>query len=99
MRFDSIKEKNRYNELMILLKAGEISDLRLQQDFTLIEAFTDYNGVRHRAERYKADFTYTRKDGKYIVEDVKGGSITKTKTYEIKKKQMMDKYGISIREV
>ena len=37
---------------------GQIRDLRLQVDFTLQEAFTDTEGKRVRAIRYKADFTY-----------------------------------------
>lgn len=35
-----------------------ISDLRLQQDFTLQEAYTTPEGERIRAIRYQADFTY-----------------------------------------
>ena len=98
IKFDSQAEARRYDELMLLLKAGKIRDLRLQHDFTLIEAYTTPDGKRVRAERYKADFTYWR-NGEFFVEDVKGGNATKTKTYEIKKKQMLDKYGITITEV
>ena len=98
LRFDSRAEARRYEELMLLLKAGEIRDLRLQQEFTLIEAYTTIDGKRVRAERYKADFTYWR--GKeFVVEDVKGGNATKTKVYAVKKKQMLEKYGITITEV
>jgi len=99
LHFDSRKEAERYETLKLLLTAGEIRDLRLQQDFTLIEAYTTPDGKRVRAERYRADFTYYTRDGQYVVEDIKGGSATKTKTYEIKKKQMRDKYGIEITEV
>lgn len=97
LRFDSKREAERYDELMLMLKAGAISDLRLQNDFTLIEAYTTPEGKRVRAERYKADFTYWR-DGEFVVEDVKSKA-TKTKTYTVKKKQMLDKYGIEIKEV
>lgn len=99
LHFDSRKEAERYETLKLLLTAGEIRDLRLQQEFTLIEAYTTPKGKRVRAERYKADFAYYTRDGRYVVEDVKGGTATKTKTYEIKKKQMLDKYGIEITEV
>ena len=37
---------------------GLICDLRLQQNFTLIEGFTKPDGERVRAVVYKADFTY-----------------------------------------
>jgi len=98
IRFDSKAEARRYDELMLLHTAGEIRDLRLQHEFTLIEAYTTPDGKRVRAERYKADFTYWR-GNEFIVEDVKGGNATKTKTYEIKKKQMLDKYGIEVQEI
>ena len=58
LRFDSQKEARRYDELMVMLNAGKIHDLRLQVDFTLQEAYTDSAGKRVRAIRYKADFTY-----------------------------------------
>ena len=60
IRFDSAKEARRYDELIALERAGQIRDLRLQVDFTLQEAYTDSNGSRVRAIRYRADFTYSR---------------------------------------
>ena len=93
--FDSRKEAQRYDQLKAMLQRGEIENLRLQQDFTLIEAYTSASGERVRAMRYRADFTY-RRDGKDIVEDVKG---MKTKEYRMKKKLMMERYGIEVREV
>lgn len=97
IKFDSKKEARRFDELMILLNAGAISDLRLQADFTLQEAYTLPNGNRVRAIRYKADFTYM-KDGKLVVEDVKS-SATKTRVYAIKKKMMLEKFGIEVTEI
>jgi hypothetical protein len=58
IRFDSKKEARRYEQLMRAMELGAITDLRLQVDFTLIEAYTDHTGKRHQALRYKADFTY-----------------------------------------
>ena len=58
IKFDSRKEARRYEQLMLAMELGAIKDLRLQVDFTLIEAYTDYTGQRHQALRYKADFTY-----------------------------------------
>ena len=98
IRFDSKKEAERYDELMILLKAGKISELRLQADFTLQEAYTLPNGNRVRAIRYKADFTYKDESGNLVVEDVKSKA-TKTRAYGIKKKLMLEKFGIEIQEV
>ena len=61
LRFDSQKEARRYDELSALERAGEIRELRMQVDFTLQEAYTDGEGRRVRAIRYRADFTYRRK--------------------------------------
>ena len=61
LRFDSQKEARRYDELAALERAGKIRDLRMQVDFTLQEAYTDGEGRRVRAIRYRADFAYRRK--------------------------------------
>lgn len=58
IRFDSRKEAKRYVQLMHAMRVGAIRDLRLQVDFTLQEAYTDWHGNRIRAIRYRADFTY-----------------------------------------
>ena len=58
LHFDSQKEARRYDHLAALEQAGQIRDLRLQVDFTLQEAYTDTEGRRVRAIRYRADFTY-----------------------------------------
>ncbi len=58
LHFDSQKEARRYDYLAALERAGRIRDLRLQVDFTLQEAYTDIEGRRVRAIRYRADFTY-----------------------------------------
>ena len=97
VKFDSKREAIRYDELMLMLKAGEITDLRLQHDFTLQEAYTTPDGKRVNAIRYKADFTYW-KGKEFIVEDVKSKA-TKTRVYEMKKKLLLEKTGITIREV
>ena len=112
IRFSSKAEAKRYDELMLMLKAGKIRDLRLQQDFTLQEAYTTPQGERIRAIRYKADFVYERLVGYYtdvaprniakwekVVEDTKGGKATQTPLYKMKKKMLMDKYGIEIQEI
>ena len=56
--FDSKKEARRYELLMYAQQVGVISDLRLQHDFTLQDAYTTPEGERIRAIRYRADFTY-----------------------------------------
>lgn len=105
--FDSKKEARRYDELMAMLRAGQIRDLKLQPQFTIQEAYTTPEGQRVRAIRYQADFSYERAtepdcNGEIhwlrVVEDVKSRA-TKTRVYEIKKKLLREKLGIEIREV
>lgn len=83
IRFDSKAEAARYRELAILARAGEIEELELQPSFTLVPAFRDAAGRKHRAVTYTADFAYTV-DGQRVVEDVKGGRATKTQAFRIK---------------
>ncbi len=98
LRFDSQKEARRYDHLILRQQAGEIRDLRLQVDFTLQEAYTDPEGRRVRAIRYRADFTYRERDGRLVVEDVKSKP-TRTREYLIKRKLMKERRGIDITEV
>lgn len=98
LRFDSQKEAGRYDQLILRQQAGEIRDLRLQVDFTLQEAYTDQEGRRIRAIRYRADFTYRERDGRLVVEDVKSRP-TRTREYLIKRKLMKERRGIDITEV
>lgn len=94
--FDSQKEARRYDELLAMQRAGTISDLRLQPQFTLQESYKTSDGKRVRSICYVADFSYT-KDGKTVVEDVKSQA-TKTPQYEMKRKMMQDRHGIEVRE-
>lgn len=102
IKFDSIKESQRYTELMLELRGGNIRDLRLQVSYTLQESYITPEGERVRAIKYIADFVYLRKstDGTWrtVVEDVKS-SPTKTAVYKMKKKMMLNKYSIAITEV
>ena len=106
IRFDSKKEARRYEVLLLRLSAGEIRNLKLQRDFTLQEAYTTPEGERIRAIRYKADFCYeelypdTQQPAGWraVVEDVKSRA-TRTREYIIKRKLMLEKYNIEIREV
>ena len=102
IRFDSQKEARRFILLRDMEDGGFIRDLRLQVEFTLQEAYTTSGGQRVRAIRYRADFTYyiVEPDGTetYVVEDVKSKA-TKTRVYQIKRKLLLEKFGIEIREV
>lgn len=87
--FDSKREGERYCELKLLEKANEIRNLELQPRFLLQDKFKDRNGKTHRKIEYVADFMYIDKDGKKIVEDVKG---MMTDVYKLKKKLFLNLY-------
>lgn len=108
---DSRKEARRCNELTLLERAGEISNLRQQVKYVLIPAQRDkstevYTRGKRKGEPkegkllekeccYYADFVYA-KNGREVVEDAKG---MRTEVYKLKKKLMLYFYEIKIREV
>lgn len=97
--FDSQKEAQRYCELKLLEKKGEISQLQRQVPFELIPAEVGADKKKLRSIVYLADFVYlTEKDGEpqKHIEDVKG---VKTAVYKLKKRLMWHLYRINIEEV
>lgn len=112
--FDSKKESRRYEELLLLEKAGIIKNLQMQVPFTVIpqqseitERYSEKTGKRlkdkttvlERETTYIADFTYW-KNGEFIVEDVKGyKNSTAYAVFVIKRKLMLQVYGIRVKEV
>lgn len=88
--FASIREGNRYLELQLMLRAGQIQDLKLQVPFTIT-----VNGKK--ICKYLADFQYTDvATGKVVTEDSKGYA---TKEYRIKKKLVEAMFDVKIVEV
>lgn len=105
MVFDSVREANRWNDLKLLEKAGEISDLKRQVKYVLIpkqysKTELTKEGKPKVAERelsYIADFVYyDLATDEVVVEDAKG---FRTDDYKIKRKLMLYIHGIQIREV
>lgn len=109
--FDSKKEAKRYTELAILEKMGVISNLQMQVEYELIPAQYEFferlsktgkvlKPGRKCLEKkcsYIADFVYFDNDSKaFVVEDTKG---FRTPEYIIKRKMMLYKFGIKIKEV
>ena len=91
MTYDSKKEALRHRELLLLERAGKITNLERQVKFELIPK---QDG--ERACTYVADFVYTNVDtGERVVEDTKG---FKTEVYRIKKKLMLWVHNIRIIE-
>ncbi len=97
IKFDSKKEANRYCELKLLEKAGEIIKLELQPRFQLQPKF-EKNGKKYRAIEYVADFRYfDMASKKMVVEDVKG--FRKMPVYLMKRKMFEYVYqGLTITE-
>lgn len=93
--FDSKREAVRYGQLRMLEKAGQIDTLSLQPKFTLIPGQRNADGKAERPVVYIADFMY-RENGKFIVEDAKG---VRTPDYVIKRKLLLQVYGITVKEL
>ena len=93
MKFDSIKERNRFIELEFLQKSGFIFDLKAQHkiDFKINGKHIFYLIV---------DFTY-KMYGENVFEDVKAldrstGKYLTTPVFNLKKKIIEAEYGIKI---
>ena len=107
IKFQSIKEGRRFQSLRLMEKAGMIEDLRRQVTFTLIppQDIRDRKTGKHlrteRAIKYVADFVYTdNRDGKTIVEDVKGYRGGQAYAiFSIKRKLMLYLFGIEVIEI
>lgn len=96
LKFDSVKERDRYMQLLALQKAGQIAGLTAQVKFELIPKKRRSDGSMERACSYIADFVYSTASGLIIVEDAKG---KKTPDYVIKRKLMLMVHNISVAEV
>ena len=99
LTFDSKHEATRYCTLKYLERIGEIHDLRTQIAFELIPTQRGEDGKAvEKMVKYIADFTYTDKNGQFVVEDAKSPA-TRTDAYIIKRKLMLYLKGIQIKEV
>lgn len=89
-KYASKKEAKRAQELMLLQRCGEITELEEQVIYPLIP-----KQEGERAASYVCDFRYRNSAGLVVVEDVKG---MKTPVYILKRKMMLWKYNIRITE-
>ena len=112
--FDSHREARRWEQLLLLHKAGKISELQRQVKYDLLpkqyeteerygkdgKRLKDHVKVAEREVCYVADFVYTDDAGQLVVEDAKGykGS-TAYDIFVIKRKLMRLIHGIAVREV
>ena len=105
--YDSKAEMKRGKELELLEAAGEICNLQRQVKFVLLPTQREPDTIGARGGKikgkliekecsYYADFTYTDKNGDFVVEDVKG---EETEVFKIKRKMMLYFHGIRVRTV
>lgn len=110
--FDSLKEARRFQELKLAEEAGAIGDLERQVRFELIPAQRepDTRGARGGVKKgkllerqvvYIADFVYIDLyTGEKVVEDVKGMKQgTAYEVFKLKRKLMLWRYGIKVKEI
>ena len=88
-KFASKKEGQRYADLKILERIGEISNLTCHPKYEFV-----HNGIK--IGTYTADFRYLNDDKKEIVEDVKG---FRTQLFIWKKRMMLAYFSIIVQEV
>jgi len=94
--FDSKKEFCRWNQLRIMEKAGDISELHRQVMFELQPAVI-LDGRKKPALRYCCDFAYVE-NGKQVIEDVKSAATKKLPAYRQKRHLMKSVLNLDIKE-
>lgn len=87
--FHSKKEAARYGELILLEKAGEISQLTCQPRYPMV-----VNG--HKVCTYVGDFAYLSREGLPVTEDVKSAYTAKLSEFRTKAKLFRALYGREI---
>lgn len=97
IKFDSTREADRYDALLLLKKAGKISDLKRQVQIPLQGQMDYIRTPTGREMVYVADFQYVDHDqgGVIVTEDAKGYP---TDTYKMKR-AILAAMGIEVIEV
>ena len=92
-KFDSKKERDRYLELLMLLRTGDIEDLVLQPRFEIFKTVR-YRGETMAKRSYVADFQYYEvATGETVVEDVKSPPTRIKDLYRLKRQMFLGQYG------
>lgn len=91
--FASKREAERYQELRMLEKAGEIVGLALQPVFMLSAVGFRGEQCSEDIGKYRADFVYCDRNGHPTYEDVKGFDTPLSKW---KRKHVKAQYGIDV---
>lgn len=84
--FDSTREAERYGELKLLARAGDIADLEVHPVFPIV--------INNRSIcKVELDFRYTTETGEIFIEDVKGAA---TALSSLKRKLVEAVHGITV---
>jgi Iap family predicted aminopeptidase len=97
IRFDSMREAKRYQELRLLVQAGVIRGLTLQPEYK-IWVTNRWTGEFVHIGRYRADFWYIGATDAVVIEDAKSPA-TRTTAYRLRKRLVEAIHGVTIREV
>lgn len=89
-KFDSLRERKRYQELKILQRVGRIQELTVHPIYVL-----EVNGMP--VCKMLPDFRYIEQ-GKIVIEDVKSQA-TITDVYKIKKKLLKACHNLDVKEI
>ena len=92
-KFDSKKEAKRFNELYLLARKGNITELTLQPKYLLLNTLRLPDHKTMAKRHYIADFRYINDKGETIVEDVKASAKFQDPVYRLKKHLFLEKYG------
>jgi len=95
--FDSKREAKRWGELVLMVRAGEITDLMRQPAYEIVVA--PLKGPPFVVAKFTADFFYRDQTGKAIVEDVKSPPTRKNTAYRLRKRLIEARYGFEIQEI
>lgn len=96
VQLDSMRERDRYEELLLLKRAGEVIDLEVHKRFALVVGGIPIKYASGRQAVYVADFVYIRPvesgtvryGGNVVIEDVKM-DVHRDRVYKLKRAIML----------
>ena len=98
IRFDSMREAKRYQELLLLEQAGEIHSLTLQPEYK-IWVTNRWTNEFVEIGRYRVDFWYIDCATEATVIENAKSPATRTTAYRLRKRLVEAIHGITITEV
>ena len=97
VRFDSQREYARWCELLLLQRAGKITDLERQVTYVLAPSVKFCDSQRAKPPlRIKPDFRY-RENGELICEDLKSDASLEDRAFTIRRHLLLSVHGVQLR--